>query len=458
VKILSKINFNLLQNLMNGSKNNLKKVNLTIKTWISDSNGIYNYKSDITNINQVDAAYTDSVYIIREKNKIIEEKQHYIYDDEIEGQILLYIRKSLKDKNSFEIVNPLRKFIEKNEYNINDLNRRPWFIVNTQNGYNNENEEYNLNEGDIIKLGRRKFEIIKKNINANYKTISLDNPENYNISKINEKKGSIFNINIKKNQYKINKRKIGNKKIIKDDSENNSLGNEINDPNNIEDEDTENENEKCRICFGSKSTRENPRLKLCSCHDSIHFECLKAYLKTKIEIRENEKLTVKTYICNKYNCDVCLKPYPVRFRIPEFDKIYELIDLNRPPELDYIILESLDYIKEHNNLKILHFVELNGDDIKIGRYDTNDIIDTDISVSRKHAILKFNKENGKLYLENLSEKFGSLILIKGNIKLKEKNIHFQVGKSYIKACLSDVAETEIKNGSIKNHVVTNSDD
>ena len=186
-------------------KNNLKKVNLTIKTWISDSNGIYNYKSDITNINQVDAAYTDSVYIIREKNKIIEEKQHYIYDDEIEGQILLYIRKSLKDKNSFEIVNPLRKFIEKNEYNINDLNRRPWFIVNTQNGYNNENEEYNLNEGDIIKLGRRKFEIIKKNINANYKTISLDNPENYNISKINEKKGSIFNINIKKNQYKINK-------------------------------------------------------------------------------------------------------------------------------------------------------------------------------------------------------------------------------------------------------------
>jgi hypothetical protein len=439
-------------------KNNLKKVNLTIKTWISDSNGIYNYKSDITNINQVDAAYTDSVYIIREKNKIIEEKQHYIYDDEIEGQILLYIRKSLKDKNSFEIVNPIRKFIEKNEYNINDLNRRPWFIVNTQNGYNNENEEYNLNEGDIIKLGRRKFEIIKKNINANYKTISLDNPENYNISKINEKKGSIFNINIKKNQYKINKRKIGNKKIIKDDSENNSLGNEINDPNNIEDEDTENENEKCRICFGSKSTRENPRLKLCSCHDSIHFECLKAYLKTKIEIRENEKLTVKTYICNKYNCDVCLKPYPVRFRIPEFDKIYELIDLNRPPELDYIILESLDYIKEHNNLKILHFVELNGDDIKIGRYDTNDIIDTDISVSRKHAILKFNKENGKLYLENLSEKFGSLILIKGNIKLKEKNIHFQVGKSYIKACLSDVAETEIKNGSIKNHVVTNSDD
>ena len=439
-------------------KNNLKKVNLTIKTWISDSNGIYNYKSDITNINQVDAAYTDSVYIIREKNKIIEEKQHYIYDDEIEGQILLYIRKSLKDKNSFEIVNPIRKFIEKNEYNINDLNRRPWFIVNTQNGYNNENEEYNLNEGDIIKLGRRKFEIIKKNINANYKTISLDNPENYNISKINEKKGSIFNINIKKNQYKINKRKIGNKKIIKDDSENNSLGNEINDPNNIEDEDTENENEKCRICFGSKSTRENPRLKLCSCHDSIHFECLKAYLKTKIETRENEKLTVKTYICNKYNCDVCLKPYPVRFRIPEFDKIYELIDLNRPPELDYIILESLDYIKEHNNLKILHFVELNGDDIKIGRYDTNDIIDTDISVSRKHAILKFNKENGKLYLENLSEKFGSLILIKGNIKLKEKNIHFQVGKSYIKACLSDVAETEIKNGSLKNHVVTNSDD
>ena len=65
-------------------------------------------------------------------------------------------------------------------------------------------------------------------------------------------------------------------------------------------------------------------------------------------------------------------------------------------------------------------------------------------MSRKHAILKFNKKN----LENLSEKYGTLILIKGNIKMKEKKIHIQVGKSYIQAHLkkdkSDLTDSESK--------------
>ena len=144
------------------------------------------------------------------------------------------------------------------------------------------------------------------------------------------------------------------------------------------------------------------------------------YINTKLKIHKNEKGTVKTYVCNKFNCDVCLAPYPIRFRIAEFNKIYELIDLNMPSELDYIILESLDYIKDNGNIKTVHIVELNDDEIHIGRFDTNDIIDVDVSVSRRHAIMKYNKETGKLFLENLSAKFGTLVLIKGNIKIKEK--------------------------------------
>ena len=66
-----------------------------------------------------------------------------------------------------------------------------------------------------------------------------------------------------------------------------------------------------------------------------------------------------------------------------------------PKELDYVILESLDYIKDNGNIKTVHLVQLNDEEINIGRYDTNDIIDTDISVSRKHAIMKYNKKTGK---------------------------------------------------------------
>ena len=123
-------------------------------------------------------------------------------------------------------------------------------------------------------------------------------------------------------------------------------------------------------------------------------------MRTKLEIHENEKGNVKTYNCNKFNSDVCLSPYPLRFRIAEFNKIYELIDLNMPKELDYVILESLDYMKDNGNIKTVHLIQLNDEEINIGRYNTNDIIDIDISVSRRHAIMKYNKETGKLYLEN----------------------------------------------------------
>ena len=130
---------------------------------------------------------------------------------------------------------------------------------------------------------------------------------------------------------------------------------------------------------------------------------------------------------------MCLSSYPVRFRIPEYNRIYELVDLAMPSECDYIILESLDYIKDNANKKTIHIANLNEGEIHIGRNDANDIIDTDITVSRNHAILKYNKDNGKLILENLSIKFGTLILIKGNIKMKEKKIYLQVGKSFIVA-------------------------
>ena len=439
-------------------KANKYMIDITIKTWNSECNGIYNYKSDVSNIKEVKIKNNQSCYIIRNKSRIIIVDQNYKYNEEEEGQILFYVRKSLKDNDNFEIINPIRKTMEKNEYNINELNRRPWLLVKSQSGIYSDNEEYDLNENDIIKLGRRKYEIIKKNINGKEKNIikTSDNPEEYNISKINEKRGPIFIIDIKKNQYEHITKKKENKGKIKKEALSNK---NFKDKEEEEDEETDKESEleleseKCRICFGINSTEENPKIRLCSCHDFIHFECLKAYLITKTELRENENNTVKSYICNKFNCDVCRKPYPLKFRIPEFDRTYELIDLNVPNELDYIILESLDYMKDYNNLKNIHVVKLkDNEDINIGRYDTNDIIDTDISVSRKHAILKFNKETGKLHLVNLSEKFGTLILIKGNIKMKEKNIQFQVGKSFIQANLTkdDTIETN-NNSNLKNN-------
>ena len=63
-----------------------------------------------------------------------------------------------------------------------------------------------------------------------------------------------------------------------------------------------------------------------------------------------------------------------------------------------MILESLDYIKDSKNLKLIHLIQFKDDKIYIGRHTLNDIIDNDISVSRFHSVLKYDRENGNILL------------------------------------------------------------
>ena len=121
----------------------------------------------------------------------------------------------------------------------------------------------------------------------------------------------------------------------------------------------------------------------------------------------------------------------------------------------------MDYIIEGFNYKIIHIVQLINDSINIGSNNTNDIIDTDKSVSRKHAVLKYNKEKGYITIENRSETYGTLVLIKGNITVKEKTIGLQVGRSYVTACMIEkkIGENEtfvINNDNSDNSTKSNS--
>ena len=88
-------------------------------------------------------------------------------------------------------------------------------------------------------------------------------------------------------------------------------------------------------------------------------------------------------------------------------------------------------LKKKKNLKNIFVVKLSNNEITIGRNDKNDIVDDDISVSRFHAIMKFNQESGQVTIVNKS-KYGVLVLIKDNLKLiDDENIYIQIGKSYI---------------------------
>ena len=184
--------------------------------------------------------------------------------------------------------------------------------------------------------------------------------------------------------------------------------------------------EKCIKC---DSSEDDQKLKLCDCPK--HYECLKKEIKENIKTNKNSKETVTSYKCENYNCPTCKKPYPFKFIYKGQE--FELIDIERPSkDEDYIILESLTFIKEVNNIKNIFVVKLTEENLTIGRNDKenkieNDINDEEVTISRSHAILKFNKENGNLTIINDKGRYGVLVLIKDNIKLTaNEKIYFQV--------------------------------
>ena len=294
-----------------------------------------------------------------------------------------------------------------------------WFILPSKEKnelYKNENKEYNLLENDIIKLGQKKYEIIKININ---KEKSFEEEENQ-INKVNKKFGKVLLIpeieyNITQNQEK--------------EKSNNEEG--------------FNQLKECRVCYGSESTEENPLFNNCKCKTKIHLLCLKNYLKNHLIINENKDKTVTSFYCDKFNCEVCEEPYSLYYKFIEKnnnknDIIYSLIDgINQPEYIDYIILESLTFIKKNKNIKNIFVIKLTDRELNIGRHTDNDIIDNDMTISRYHAILKYNKDNGHLTITNKS-KFGVLLLIKDNVKLNiDQKIFIQMGKTYLSAEVKD---------------------
>ena len=445
-------------------------LSLLFKTFIDSANGIFYYKAnDNIKIKSDNLKITnENVYVIIDGNnnyKIINNLKNLPMDNNF--NILFKIRKSFKKNNIYEIINPIIRVseINKDENFINNLNKSMWFPVksNTNNEEENEKEDYILNENDIIKLGKLKFEVIIIHINQINKQNKRKKLYHYNISNLNYNSKPIFNIDIKDDQYNV-------KKILKEKEKNDDEKKENTNKKNKKEKEGKEEKESeyhetinynsnkstnfsrstienklkkkydiindididieiCFICFKLESTIENPLVRICKCKNFVHYECLKTFLNKKIILQENQKGTVITYYCPKFNCDVCLCPY-------------ELIDINQPEEINYLVLESLDYIKENKNIKKVHFIKLTDEVIKIGRSHSNDITDNDISISRSHCELKFNKDNGDLILENKSAKFGTLVLIRNNIKMNENEIKFQVGRSLISAklCTKDVTE------------------
>jgi hypothetical protein len=119
-------------------------------------------------------------------------------------------------------------------------------------------------------------------------------------------------------------------------------------------------------------------------------------------------MNISSYFWKAFECEICKTPYPYVFKAG--GRKYHLIDLNKPQGGNYIILESLSL--ESNTSRMVHLIcpSMGSNTFKMGRGHDSEIRINDISVSRCHAEIKYEKN--AFFLADNASKFGTLVLIR----------------------------------------------
>ena len=81
-------------------------------------------------------------------------------------------------------------------------------------------------------------------------------------------------------------------------------------------------------------------------------------------------------------------------------------------------------------MKNIFVAKLTNEEITFGRHEKNDMVDCDITISRYHAKIKYDENNGEVSLISTG-KYGVLVLVKDNLKMiNDEKVYLQVGKSF----------------------------
>ena len=349
---------------------------LNCKTRIGDINVFYDFSSD--KVNEINL-FLEKNYYITESKEIecfefwnnIPKNKNYLFK--------IVVKHNSKGKKIESKIN----YNTKPEYEIDKSNiinweQCLWYIINSDSTPKEltkmENKDYILKENDVLKIGYYKYIISKI----------------YFKNKDYPKKGIFSTIPTYKDIM------------------------------------------KCEHC-------DEYMVRLCKCEDYIHIKELKKKVKDSTIIRENAKTT--SFYFNIIQCeeDECKDGKKCTFYLLKYkykdediekideinknnnniekkDKILSFFDFDEyiPKDSDYMIIESIDEAINDQNLnkivKFVYIIKLNGEDITIGKDNSNDIILNDKLASKKHAVIKY--DNGNLIIKNMSEHSGTLALLR----------------------------------------------
>lgn len=249
--------------------------------------------------------------------------------------------------------------------------------------HNNQKLEYQLQKGDIIKIGRIKF-AVKEIAILEEDLMEVDDD-------LVSRKGHFANIETADDEQFFEFKEV---EMLMNPTEVNNENNDL---------------PTCRVCWRYQTEPDNPLIKNCACIGSIrfiHYQCLKKWLDAKKQQKTGENFT--SIYWKTFECELCKEYYSLMIKA-NGEKL-NLVEYERPPKSSYLILESLN--SEKNTSRIIHIIKPgeNKDTFKLGRGHESDLRINDISVSRCHALIKYR--DGKFYLEDNLSKFGTLVLVK----------------------------------------------
>ena len=357
---------------------------LDFKTYSKNEKNIYDFSSKETN--ETNTLVENTTFIIRKDRSFIRVDMQSDIQKNLGEELLFKVR--MRNNNIFMLENPVpNKNIPLTIDNINNINNKIWFVLNSNNPkLENENEDYYLCENDVIRMGNIKLmvkelhmeetkeEEKKKDDNIKLKEEEENQRnENYDINKLNENGGPIFNFYSQVKKYFFSQEEAGKENII------------------------------CNLCKKNNCDKENPLISFCDCN-YFHFQCL--------------------------------------------------FDINKPHDGNYMILESIEDKMYYGFLKLIYVIKLTEEIINIGRImNENDIIIRDPSISKMHAEIKYDKKKRKILIKNKSHTFGTSILIKNPLIIKNKKILLQNGRTLIEAKLMKVGDFEKNiNKNTKRHL------
>lgn len=303
-----------------------------------------------------------------------------------------------KKKEGYEL--NLNTYEIDDDYNITTPNST-WFLLRKE-FMDERMNEYNIKEGDILRIGR---------ILVRIKTIKFAK-NNQNKNKANDNNKSVntnFSQELKEITSPIKTKKI---KESKDSTE----------------------TKLCRICYGEEETQDNPLVQPCICSGSmkyIHLNCLKTWINTSVNIKLESTEYCNVYTYKPAECELCKTTFPDFIR--HKGKLYEILDFYNDFN-SFLIFECITQDKSQSKYIYVVNLDIPNNRINIGRGHNSNVLLNDISVSRLHCFLNINKGTKKIMISDNNSKFGTLILVQTkDIKLSpELMLHLQIGRSYLK--------------------------